>query len=440
MSPSIRTISFLGFALGAGLLSTPTATAQKAAITTQRIASGLSAPLFVTYAPLDRRRLFILEQGSGGTARIKIFSRVTNTILPTPFLTVSGISTGGERGLLGLAFDPNYASNGNFYIHVSNSDSQNSVRRYKVSSNPNVADPASAFDVLVMADPFSNHNGGWIDFNRDGFLYIATGDGGSGNDPQNAAQNLGSFLGKILRINPNGPDAFPADPTRNYAIPATNPFATQPGALGEIWHYGLRNPWRVSFDLRTRDLWIGDVGQGAVEEIDFARAGVGGLNFGWRCMEGLSCTGLSGCACNDTALTLPVQTYTHAAGGCSVTGGYRYRGDALCGWQGTYFYADYCSDKIWSFDFNGTSIFDFADRTAQLAPGGGLSIGSIASFGQDVDGELYIVDQGGGEIFKIVRSATFPDCNANSADDACDIQAGTSADANDDGIPDECQP
>jgi glucose/arabinose dehydrogenase len=434
-------LSAFGLTAAAALFSASPVAAQTSPIESVRIAAGLSLPLWVGAAPGDPTHLYILEQGTSGTARIKLFDRTTNLVLGTPFLTITGISTGGERGLLGLAFPDDYATSGFFYVYISDSAASNMVRRY-TRLTPTTADPASAFTILQMADPESNHNGGWMDFGPDGFLYIATGDGGGANDQHGTTgngQNINSYLGKILRIDPAGPDAFPADATKNYAIPSTNPFFGAIAGLDEIWHYGLRNPWRDSFDRLTGDMWIGDVGQNAFEEIDFVPAGASALNFGWRCMEGLSCTGLSGCTCNDAALTLPVHTYSLIGSNCAVTGGYRYRGSALCDWQGQYFFADFCSSQIFSFGFNGTSITNLTNRTAQLAPGGGLAISSIASFGEDESGELYIVDQGG-EIFKIVPGNNITDCNMNGVHDSCDIASGTSQDVNADGIPDECQP
>jgi hypothetical protein len=290
--------------------------------------------------------------------------------------------------------------------------------------------------VLTISQPFANHNGGWIAFGADGYLYIAMGDGGSGNDPGNRAQDITSqLLGKILRIDVNGDD-FPADTARNYASPSTNPFV---GVIGddEIWAYGLRNPWRNSFDRLTHDLYIADVGQSAVEEIDFqAASSTGGENYGWRCMEGDRCTGFSGCTCNSPSLVLPIHTYTHTGQNCSITGGYVYRGCAISGLGGTYFFADYCSDKIWSFRFDGVNQTEFTDRTVELTPDIG-SISSITSFGEDAYGEIYICDQGG-EVFKIIPTDSPPDCNNNLLADSCDIARGTSQDVNLDGIPDDC--
>lgn len=413
------------------LLGFASSAAAEIQFTTARVASGLSFPVFATAPPGDTSRLFIVEQGANGTARIRILDLSTDTLLTTPFLTISGIDAGGERGLLGLAFHPNYATNGYFYVYVSDSPTSNSVWRYQVSAQPDLADPNSKQPVMSMPDPWSNHNGGWIAFGPDRYLYIATGESGSG-----VAQDISNLLGKMLRIDIDG-DAFPGDPNTNYAIPPTNPFVGGPGA-DEIWHLGLRNPWRDSFDRTTGDLYIGDVGQSSFEEIDFQPAGVGDLNFGWQCMEGNNCTGLSGCTCNTPSLTNPITTYTHGQG-CAVMGGYVYRGRALCGMQGTYFFADYCTARIWSLRYGPGGVTELTDRTAELHPPGSLAINLVSSFGEDQNGELYICDHYDGELYRIVPG-TIVDCNLNGADDACDISGGTSLDADGDGIPDECEP
>lgn len=435
-----RTTSSLFALVGltlAAALAVPAAA--QVGLTTTRVASGLSSPVFVTSPPGDTNRLFIVEQGSSGSARIKVLDLGTGVVSPTLYLTLSGISAGGEQGLLGLAFHPDFASNGYLYVDYTNGVGSTVIARYTANApyaTSTSVDPASALTLITIPQPFSNHNGGWIGFGPDGYLHIAMGDGGSGGDPGNRAQTItNQLLGKILRLDVNGDD-FPADATRNYAIPPTNPFVGTTGD-DEIWFYGLRNPWRDSFDRLTGQMYIGDVGQGAIEEVDVADAGVGGLNFGWRCMEGTSCTGSSGCTCNSPALTLPVQQYTHS-NGCAITGGYVYRGSALCGVQGTYFYADYCSATIWSFRYTGTNNPPVTNRTVELAPGGGLAINSITSFGEDASGELYICDQGG-EVFKVVPRLAGADCNGNSIVDACDIQSGTSLDANTNGVPDECE-
>jgi len=278
------------------------------------------------------------------------------------------------------------------------------VAEYQVSGNPDLADPKSARTVLTVAQPQLNHNGGMLAFGpRDGYLYISLGDGGGANDPGNHAQNRNSLLGKMLRI-----DVDRRDPGLGYAIPPTNPFKGVAGTRDEIWALGLRNPWRFSFDRLTGDLYIADVGQSAREEVDFQPASSkGGENYGWRCMEGNACTGLTGCTCNAAGLTLPVFDYTHAQG-CSITGGYVYRGCAIPGLSGTYFFADFCSNRIWTFRVVGGKAVGVQERSAELAPGGGLGIQSITSFGEDGRGELYLTDLYGGELFKIVPRAAGP--------------------------------
>jgi glucose/arabinose dehydrogenase len=375
-------------------------------LTTERVASGLSLPLYVTAPPGDPERLFIVEQrGSGGVgnrADIRILDLGSGVLNAAPFLSISPVSTGSEQGLLGLAFHPEYAANGFFYVSYTNSGGTSVIARYQVSANPDLADAGSAQTVLTLAQPFTNHNGGWIGFSpRDRYLYISMGDGGSSNDPGGRAQDLNVLLGKLLRVDLNRDD-FPGDPGLNYAVPASNPFAGAIPGLDEIWAYGVRNPWRGSFDRVTHDFYIGDVGQGAWEEIDFQpAASAGGENYGWRCMEGLHCTGLSGCTCNAPALTLPIHEFSHGAGNCSVTGGYVYRGCAIPDLRGTYFFADYCSAQIWSFRYYGAVPTGFTIRTVELDPPGAMTIASITSFGEDRRGELYICDQGG-EVFRII--------------------------------------
>jgi len=357
---------------------------------TIRVADGLSRPVGVYATPDDTTRLFVLEQF---TANIRVVDS-TGTLV-APFLNVEDATPGGgEQGLLGLAFHPQYSSNGLFYVYYTDKNDDSFVTRYHVSPDPNVADPASKTVILHIQQPFKNHKAGRLAFGpNDGYLYVAVGDGGNANDPLGNAQNKGTLLGKILRIDVDS--AFP------YAIPPGNPFAGpgDPG-LDEIWLYGLRNPWRFSFDRLTGDMYIGDVGEGAHEEIDFVPAGVSGLNLGWRCMEGGTCTGLDGCPC-PPGITLPIHEYTHDIG-CAVMGGFMYRGCAIPDLRGTYFFADYCSNQISSFQFDGTTKSHFMNRTAELAPGGGLNITSITSFGEDAMGEIYICDHTGGEVFKIV--------------------------------------
>ncbi len=370
---------------------------------TVRVASGLSSPLYAGAPAGDFDRLFIVEQS---TARIKILNLSSGSINGTPFLDIGSIaSSGGERGLLGLAFHPSYASNGLFYVNYTDNGGDTVISQYSVSSNPDIASSGSAVVIFgPQNQPYSNHNGGCIQFGPDGMLYCGMGDGGSGNDPGNRAQNLGRYMGKMLR--------FDVDAGPPY-IPSDNPFLSNGSAHDEIWAYGLRNPWRFSFDRDTGDMYIADVGQNAYEEIDFqAASSSGGENYGWRCMEGDNCTGLSGCTCSSSSLTDPIKTYSHSLG-CSVTGGYVYRGADIPGLGGTYFYADYCSGRIWSFRYVGGAVTEFTTRTSELTPDVG-SIGLITSFGEDAAGEMYIVD-GGGEVFKLVcTSDCGPTCGTTN--------------------------
>ncbi|RJP35048.1 MAG: hypothetical protein C4547_10045 [Phycisphaerales bacterium] len=378
--------------------------AQGQSLTTKRVAVGLNGSLFATAPPGDTERLFIVQQGG----QIRILDLTNESLLPTPFITIA-VQSVGEQGLLGLAFHPDYDQNGYFYVNYSRpGDGDTVVARYKVSDkDPNVADPNSALQLFTIDQPFSNHNGGWIGFGpNDGYLYVSMGDGGSGNDPGDRAQNLDILLGKMLRIDVDGDD-FPGDPNNNYAIPPTNPFVDKPGR-DEIWAYGLRNPWRAGFDRDTGDLYIGDVGQSNREEIDFQPGdSTGGENYGWKCEEGFACGAQQSrfCRCGDENLLPPILDVGRGLGQC-ITGGYVYRGSAIPALQGTYFYADYSSDRIWSLRYDGNNISEHVERTTELrAPDFILS--DIASFGEDGHGELYICDRGG-EIFKIISAA--PPC------------------------------
>ena len=342
----------------------------------QTVASNLSSPVFLTTPPGDQTRLFVVEQG--GT--IKVLDRATGSVLST-FLTVTGITSGGERGLLGLAFDPNYNANGRFYVHYTDANGAITIARFLVSAaNANLADPNSRVILVSIPHPtFTNHNGGMLAFGPDGCLYAAVGDGGSSGDPNNHAQNLASRLGKLLRIDPTTPGTACMSGT-------VNPFVLS-GGDQLVWSFGLRNPWRFSFD--GADLYIGDVGQDAREEINVSvgpNAGRG-LNYGWRLMEGSACFNPA-TNCNNGTLTLPIVDYTHDNGACSVTGGYVYRGQALPTFQGTYFYADFCAGFVRSFRFNNGSAIEQTEWPL-------LAASSITSFGQDGSGELYILTKGG---------------------------------------------
>lgn len=376
-----------------------------AEISVKRLVTGLRNPLYVTTPPTDASRLFIVEQKTG---QIRIFNQTTQTLLTTPFLTIPRsdlLSDGFEQGLLGLAFHPDYATNGKFYVNYTapggGSAGQTRLVEYHVSSDPNQASPTPRI-LLTINQPEQNHNGGWIGFGPDGYLYWASGDGGgSGFQPgipsfaDNSRDITDNLLGKVLRLDVNGGDDYPADPLRNYAIPSDNPFVGKEGD-DEIWVYGLRNPWRCSFDPTTGDLYIADVGQDSREEVNVQPASsLGGENYGWNVKEG---TRVLQPNLNSPTLVDPVYEYPHSEG-ASITGGYVYRGsNSLL--QGTYFFADFTSERIWSFKYTGSGISNFTERTQEFIPDQG-SIDSIASFGRDANGILYVVDLGG-EIFQVM--------------------------------------
>ncbi|MEP7290961.1 MAG: PQQ-dependent sugar dehydrogenase [Chloroflexota bacterium] len=341
-------------------------------------ADGFDRPLFAAGAGDDSGRLFVVEQGG------KIWIVTDGQKSETPFLDVSELLSrdvfgGGysERGLLGLAFAPDFASSGAFYINYSDLNGDTVVARYHISADdPNVADPASAVTILTQEQPYPNHNGGNMAFGADGYLYISFGDGGSGGDPENRAQNLGTWLGKILRIDVSGD---------SYTVPENNPFVGVEGVLPEIWAYGLRNPWRFSFDRETHDLYIGEVGQGDWEEIDFQPAdSTGGENYGWRVYEGLH--PFSGEAVPPDLVT-PIAEYAHNLG-ASVSGGYVYRGSMIPDLVGVYLYGDFGTGTIWTLYRDASG--EWQDDV--FMPNSGHS---ISSFGQDDSGELYLVDYSG---------------------------------------------
>lgn len=354
------------------LLAPPIAWPQGLALELEQIVDGLTRTVAIAHAPTVSGRLFVVQQ----TGEIRIVDGTT--LLGNPFLDLSGVvSCCGEQGLLGLAFHPEYATNGFFYVHYTDGNGDTVIARYSVSSSdPDVADAASGLPLLTREQPFANHNGGQLAFGPDDFLYIGLGDGGSGGDPLEQGQDRTTLLGKVLRI-----DVDNTDPGRNYAVPDTNPFVGSPPALPEIWAYGLRNPWRFSFDGATGDLFIGDVGQNSFEEIDFQpAASPGGENYGWRLMEGSSCH-IPSEDCNDGSLTLPVLEYSHSLG-CSVTGGYVYRGNAHPRLRGVYVFGDFCAGTIW-----GTVPRCDGAWQSQILLESGLS---ISTFGEDESGELYL--------------------------------------------------
>ncbi len=400
-----------------------------------QIASGFIKPVFVTAPNGDYSRVFVVEQFQNTTGRIKIFRPSTSTT--STFLALTPVSNGGEQGLLGLAFHPGYATNRKFYIDYTDAAGTTTIREYQTfAGNPDLADPSTARTLLTISQPQDNHNGGWVAFGPDGYLYIGMGDGGNRDDTGpghvptigNAQTLTGTLLGKMLRIDVNRDD-FPADASRNYGIPATNPFAAG-GGEPEIWAYGLRNPWRNAFDRSSGDLWIADVGQDQWEEIDRQPAGVAGRNYGWHCMESLHCTGFAGCTCNAAALTMPVYEYRHLSNRCSITGGYVYRGCAIPALVGKYIFADYCTGEIFTLNPANNAVTLFQ------------SLGSfITSFGEDAYGEMWCV-RANGRLYKLTPSGApqFTDCNNNGRPDCWDIADGTATDHNGNGVPDSCDP
>jgi glucose/arabinose dehydrogenase len=355
----------------------------------------MSFPVHITHAGDGSGRLFIVEQ----PGRIRIVKN--GVLLATPFLDISSTGAnrvlfGGEQGLLSVALPPQFNAKGYFYVYYTNLNGDNVAARYFLTANPDVADPNSEVILQTFLHPtFANHNGGQLAFGPDGFLYIGTGDGGSGGDPNNNGQNLNTFLGKILRIDVESVLNPRID---TYVIPPSNPFVGTPGALPEIWALGLRNPFRFSFDRLTGDLYIGDVGQNLFEEIDFQpAASPGGQNYGWSIMEGFHCFNKLDFnnplpTCDQAGLTLPVVEYDHTQGDCSVIGGFVYRGNLHPQMQGIYFYGDTCSGKIWGLKRDGAVWQNSLLLDSPFA---------ITSFGEDEGGELYLTDYLAGDIYRI---------------------------------------
>lgn len=403
MKPSNNSKSFLlvslAFLLGLIVMDISTTNAEAANpvsvpknIKFEETVSGLVDPLFVANAGDGSGRLFIVQRNG----QIRIFKN--GSLNSTPFLNVSGLITtaGGEQGLLGLAFDPNYTSSGRFYIaYTAASSGAVKLARYSVSTgDPDLADPAETV-LLTISEPYPNHNGGMIAFGPDGYLYMAVGDGGGGGDPNNNGQNKNTLLGKILRLDVSG---------LTYSIPATNPFYGRSNVKEEIWAYGLRNPWRFSFDKTTGDLYIGDVGQNKQEEINFqSSTSLGGENYGWRILEGNLCYMPANCT-PPASYIPPVIIYDHGTDdsiGCSVTGGYVYRGSQFPALNGVYLYGDFCRGKVWGMFKNGSGqwISNLIFDTDYL----------ISSFGEGEDGEIYLADYGAGKIYHIVEAPILQD-------------------------------
>jgi glucose/arabinose dehydrogenase len=333
---------------------------------------GLSSPVFITHAGDGSGLLYVVEQGG----RISVYDAAGRR--RSTFLDISArVKSGGEQGLLGLAFHPSFESNRRFFVDYTDNNGDDVVAEFRANSTTG-ADPNSERIVLKVDDFASNHNGGMLAFGRDGYLYIAMGDGGGGGDPQNNGQNINALLGKILRINVNSGSP--------YTSPSSNPFSGRSGR-DEIWSYGWRNPWRFSFDRNTHAMFIGDVGQNEWEEVDVESAERGGRNYGWRVMEGKDCYNAP--TCNRSGKTLPIAEYSHSFG-CAVTGGYVYRGTKYSTLNGAYFYADYCSGRIWAMD--AAAALGGSSRVKQVLDTGY----AISSFGEDAAGELFVVDLNGG--------------------------------------------
>jgi glucose/arabinose dehydrogenase/mono/diheme cytochrome c family protein len=430
-------------------------------IRAQQMPWTFSYPVGIYQAPDDPTRFFVPEKDLG---RIRVVHN--GVLLATPFLDIDPlVAGGGERGLLGLAFHPDYARNGYFFVNYTNNSGNTVIARYRRSAtNFNQADPTSAVILKTITQDFANHNGGQLQFGPDGFLYVGMGDGGSGNDPNNRAQNVNTLLGKMLRLDVDNPPTYVAE---------GNPFIGLPG-LDEIWAVGLRNPWRFSFDRLTGDMYIGDVGQNTREEVDFQPASsTGGENYGWDCEEGFICapgnSGGYGCVCGQAGLTDPILDIPHSdSGTCSITGGYVYRGCDLPSEHGNYFFADYCAGYVRSFRYEpGDPVpVSWTNRRPELS---GI-VGLIVSFGEDLAGEHYIVTSSG-NIYRIARQSepecgnalleageqcdppdgvtcdascqaigcvACTDCNSNGVTDAAELAAGSAADCNSNGVLDEC--
>ncbi len=398
-------LAFASPRLTAGAPPIPAATAAWPTISLEEVASELAAPVQLTHAGDGSQRAFIVEQAG----RIRILKN--GAVAAGAFLDISDrVLSGGEQGLLGLAFPPDFAARKHFYVYYTNQQGDNQVSRFTLGSSADVADATSEKLILYFAHPVNtNHNGGQIAFGPDGYLYIGTGDGGGAGDTPGNAQNPASLLGKILRIDVGDRPLIPASQivTRlyfplaaggqagaPYRIPSGNPFAGRPGYRPEIWATGLRNPWRFSFDRSTGDLYIADVGQGAVEEVNFqAGSSQGGENYGWNILEGNQCYNpASGCV-PPAGYVAPVAAYTHAEGGCSVTGGFVYRGAAYPALQGIYLYADFCSGKIWQLQRQDQAWQTNLTQTTVAHP---------SSFGEDQAGELYLLSLDG----KVYRVTT----------------------------------
>jgi glucose/arabinose dehydrogenase len=357
-------------------------------ITLEEFATGFTAPVEIVNA--NDTRMFVVQQNG----IIKIV-QPNGTVNPTNFLNISSkITYGGERGLLGLAFHPQYSTNGYFFVYYNDTDGNIAVARYTRSSNPDVADPNSEKLILTQSKPFDNHNGGSIHFAPDGYLWVVTGDGGSGGDPNNNAQNKNSLLGKLLRLDINS--------TGPYNIPPGNPFVGVDGA-DEVWAYGLRNAWKFNFDTVSGNVMIADVGQGQFEEINRVPLTQAGVNYGWRCYEGNNTYNTAGCAAQST-MTFPVAVYDHSGGKCSITGGYVYRGTQFPALQGKYIFADYCSTQIGILNTNNSITWSPA-----------FSGNNFSTFGVNNQNELFVAAVNNGKIFRVTTTTLGTQENDNLA-------------------------
>jgi glucose/arabinose dehydrogenase len=412
---SARLLCPVSFSL-AVLCSAWGSAAAQVPISSELVVSGLQRPVGLT-APRDGTgRLMVLEKI---TARIRVIE--DGVLLPEPFLDLGGtVAFLSEQGLLGLAFHPNFAANGRFFVVYNDLAGALVLEEYFAAPGAPSADPSSALRLMTLPKSFPQHNAGTIAFSGDGTLFFTVGDGNNGG---NVAQDLTSPFGKVLRLD--------VDSGAPLAIPVDNPYVGLPSVNQAIYAYGFRNPWRASVDRETGDLWLGDVGGNLNEEVNWLPQGAGGLNFGWRCFEGAApqeaCPG-------HQSFEFPVHAYDHSEG-CAVIGGHVYRGLGIAGLWGTYFFGDHCTGRVWSFRYDGAQLTEFVERTTEL---GGFS-GSISSFGEDAAGELYIVNYFEGEVRRVVPAPVVADCDDDGVPDADELALGTAFDVNGNLVPDACE-
>jgi hypothetical protein len=420
---TLRSLARVG-AIGASLAAAAPALYAQSQLALELVAENFDRPTSLAAPREPLGRLMVLEQT--GAIRVLLNGQVD----PTPFLDLTNfVVVSGEQGLLDLAFHPDFKDNGRCFV-VYNDALGNLILEEYFAPPGGVADPLSARRLLTIPKPFLQHNGGKLHFGLDDYLYMSTGDGGGAFDPQGNAQNLGSLLGKILRIDVDTP--VPPESSLPYVIPATNPFVGQLGAREEIFAYGLRNPWRMHQDPLTGNLWIGDVGQQVTEELDLIRAGQSGQNFGWNCKEGPNLTGL--CAVEPTPQSNPVYSYDHDEG-CAIVAGPIYRGDKLPDFKGFGFFADYCTGRVWTYLWTGSGISNLVERTAEM---GGFQ-GRISSFGVDGSGEIYVLHHSVGTVKRVVPNPGTLDCDNDSISDVDELALGSAFDVDQNGVPDNCQ-